>query len=126
MAHEIGSFASSSTGNKTINLSTITNPTYIEFHVGPKSGGGTTINQSCKGWSDQTNNVCITSFRDSTGPKDLEYTNRSFAIWDRVSGTMTEILSGTLVSVGTTNFVVNYATAAAGAVNYNVYFIAHT
>lgn len=122
MAHEIGSFATGSTGNKTVLLSGAFTPTYIEFHVGPRSATNETDIRWSNGWADGTNNVALSTFQ-TTSDGTRESTSKCIRHYIDVAGTATLKVQGSWVSFGSGQFVVNMDTVD---VNYNIYFIAHS
>lgn len=84
----------------------------LEFYAGSKNGSSTTLDQQLIGSMDATGYCeAKTWFRDATGFKYIEYTDRCISIWDRVGGVMTEVLRATFSAWTTDGFKLNITTA---------------
>ncbi len=92
--------------------------TEIEFFCGSKNGSSTSVDQQLIGSVDSTSyNQAKTWFRDSTGFKYIEYTDRCISVWERVSGTLTEVIRASFHSWTADGFKLNVTTANA---NYTI------
>lgn len=121
MAKELGSFATGTTGNKVVSLNNITNPRFITFYVGAKASDS--ANHSSTGWYDDVSeiNACLSDFTDSTGSASYKSTSECVAHYERVSGTITKKVAGSVTAIGTDDFTVNLTAADA---NYSIFFVA--
>lgn len=90
----------------------------IDFYLGSKNGSSTSLDQQLIGSVDSSGYCqAKTWFRDSSGFKYIEYTDRCIAIWERVAGTLQLVLNATFDSWTADGFKLNVATANA---NYQV------
>ena len=87
-----------------------------QFTVGGKSGSST-VTQSMIGNADGTRQNCVTVFGDGTGHKSTRTNTVCISQWERVAGTITEVLRASLTSFDADGFTLNVTTANS---NYTV------
>lgn len=88
----------------------------IQFTVGGKSGNSA-VTQMMVGNADGTRQNCVSVFGDATGHKSTRTNSVCISHYERVSGTITEVLRASLVSFNADGFTLNVTTAN---VNYSV------
>lgn len=91
-------------------------PTYIEFIVTKKTGTDNANHMSI-GASDSNNQVCDSVFTDSTGSRSFKSSSRVVSQYERISGTVTEVLAANNVNFIAGGFEVDVLTANS---NYQV------
>jgi hypothetical protein len=92
-------------------------PTWIRIRVSKKNGTTETCSHLCLGATDGTNMNCSYIYSDSTSSKTDDFNTKLISHWERVAGTLTEILACTLTSFDADGFTINASTASA---NYKV------
>jgi hypothetical protein len=119
---EVTSFTPSPTGNKTINFNGTFIPSTFLLWCGPRSGTTETIDLASLGAIDIPNAIAVgqSNITDATG-RQTKSSNTEWTHYNRVSGTLTKIISITGVSAAAGSITVNVGTANSG---YTVYGIA--
>lgn len=125
MATKISNFSKGSTGNASVTGLTFL-PNYIEFWIGQKTNTSETFTHYSTGCANGTSQMAHSIFQDITGGKTESFFNRCINHKNRVSGTITDIITATFVSFddngsGDYGFTVNFTAVDA---NYKIYFIA--
>lgn len=119
---EIGSFGVLATGNSTINLANGSfTPSIINFQVGPRNSTVEGHAALSVGSTDGTNQFCISTYAGSSTEQTVANTTHCMYHYRSVSGTMTLVLSFSIVSISAGQFVINVDTKHSGS-NYTVYF----
>lgn len=117
---EIGTFSRNSTGNATVILNTVGfTAEMIRLKISGKSGD--TVNHLSDGSSNGSNSEYSSNYTDSTGSQTKRGTDKVISHWERVSGTLTEKIAATMVSIDEEEFTLNF-TAADSA--YSIHVIA--
>lgn len=88
----------------------------LQLTVGGKSGSST-VTQFCIGNADGTRQNYVASFGDGTGHKSTRSNSFCILHYERVSGTITEVLKASFTSFDADGFTLNVTTANA---NYSV------
>jgi|ERR1044072_314226 hypothetical protein len=121
MAQETGSFAYSSTGNKTLLLTDPSlTPTWIQFFTGGKFGVNETTNhRTGYGHADANYQWAIAGLNNASGKFSRDYGGTdAFVILDGTSGN--PVVRGDVVSFGTGQVNIHLTNANSA---YNVYYI---
>lgn len=94
-------------------------PTHLTFRVCAKGATSASSAVFCYGTVDVTGYMtCTTTYGDSTGHQSKNYTDRCVSVWERVSGTLTEVLNANFHSFTSDGFKLNVTTQNA---NYDVF-----
>lgn len=110
MSHITTSFTTtSSTGNRSLTGLGF-QPAYIRLTVAQKNGTSETFIHKSEGFTDGTNQGCTSIFWDSTGGKTVSFTDRVIDHINRVSGTLTDVIVATIVSLDADGFTLNFST----------------
>lgn len=123
MPYALGSFAKGSTGNASVTgLSFL--PSKVTFYIGARAGTTETDNRWSMGAMDGNAQFAISTFRDATGARTKNYTDRCINHFQRDSGTIVEKLVATFVSFdnnggGDYGFTVNFSAANS---SYSIFF----
>ncbi len=88
----------------------------LQLTAGAK-GGSASVNQFSIGNADGTRQNFVATYSDSTGHKSLRSNNACIVHYERVSGTITEVLRASFTSFDADGFTLNVTTANA---NYTV------
>lgn len=88
----------------------------IVFRVGAKTGASS-VCQHAIGSADGTRQNCESVFADTTGSKSQRTNTKSLIHYERVAGTVTEVLNFSFTSFDADGFTINVTTASA---NYTV------
>lgn len=88
----------------------------ITFRVGAKNGSSSVV-QHAIGTADGTRQNCESVFGDGSGWKSQRTNSYSLIHYERVSGTITEVLKFAFTSFDADGFTINVTTASA---NYTV------
>lgn len=119
-AFELGSFSASTTGNKTVLLSSGGTPTAIEFWVGNRASTNETDIRYSEGCADGTNQTAMAIFAGTN--KGTRSSNAKCVMHYIDSAGATLKVQGSLVSFGAGQFIINMDTVD---VNYPIFFKAH-
>lgn len=92
-------------------------PTWMNLRVSQKNGTTETCNHLCLGSGDGTRSNCSSFYSDATSSTTLDSNTKIISHWERVGGTLTEILAATFVSFDSDGFTLNASTASS---NYKV------
>lgn len=97
-----GSYIIPAVGTATYTIAATYTPAFIEFEVGAKGGSSENLVRRSSGWQDIANNrrAAISLYDDGTVRATKETTTASITHYDNVGGTLTQILSGYVASVG--------------------------
>lgn len=118
MSYRIGIITLGSTGSKTVNLGISSAPTSVSFIVQNKAGTAESVKHVSIG-SATTNGQRTTSyFKDTGSPSVYDVTNKCISHYDRVNGSIIEVLSASFVSFTNNGFTINVTKAN---VDYDVY-----
>lgn len=107
MAHASGRFTLSGTGLSTFALGF--QPTWANFRVTGKAGD--TVCHGSWGGTDGTNQNCGSTYMDTTGGASFDVNTKVVSHYDRVAGTITEVLSASFDSFVATGVKLNVAIA---------------
>lgn len=116
MANTFGPVTLALTGLRTTTIGIA--PTSLRFIIGAKNSSSTVI-QSAHGAVDSSGfQSVLTWYGDSTGFQSTTSTSKCISVWERVSGTLTEVLSASFDSYTASGFKLNITTANS---NYQVF-----
>jgi len=115
MAYFVGTIAHGSTGTKTVSVGF--QPLGMRITVGQKFGTAQNFAHSSIGVSDGVDQYCTSIYQDTTGGLTKSVDDKLISHYDRVGGTLTEVLAGTINSFTATQVKYNITTANA---NYNL------
>lgn len=94
-------------------------PTHLTFRVCAKGATSASSAVFTYGTVDVTGYMtCTTTYSDSTGYQSKNYTDRCVSVWERVSGTLTEVLRANFNSFTADGFKLDVITQNA---NYQVF-----
>lgn len=127
MATKISNFTVGSTGNKSITGLTFL-PTELDFWIAQKTGTTESFAHLSVGATNGTSQTAHSMLQDTTGGKTESYFDRCVYHLNRVSGTVSGVLSASFVSFdnnggGDYGFTLNFTAADSG---YKVYFRARS
>lgn len=108
MAVELGTVTYGTTGNKNYTLSGA--PKWVRVTVGSRFGTTDAYFHESTGFYDGTNCMCVSKFMDTTGGRTVNSSSKIFSVLERVSGSITVVLEGS-VSFSGNNIVFNVTTA---------------
>lgn len=94
-------------------------PSYARFTLSQKTGTTEGFIHFSQGWTDGTNSSCHSIFQDATSSQSKEFTNQVISHWNRVSGTLTEVIAATFVSFDADGLTLNFSAITTG---YHVHF----
>lgn len=115
MSYFTGTAAHSTTGVKTVSVGF--QPVGMRITVGQKVGTAQGFAHKSVGIADGTNQFYDAFFEDTTGGKTVSGSTKLVSHWERVTGTITEILTVTFDSFTATEVKYNVTLAN---VNYNL------
>lgn len=92
-------------------------PTAVRIRVSQKVGTTETCNHLCIGTADGTRQNCSSMYTDATGSTTKDVNTKLISHWERVSGTLTEVLAATFTSFDADGYTFNASTPNA---NYQV------
>lgn len=122
MSYQVGTISFGSTGAQSCSFTGT--PTRVRVTVGSKFGSSESYNHKSEGMSDGTNTFCVSNFQDTTGGKTINNTSgKIVSHWERVGGTLTEVLAVNFTSFTLNNINFNVGTANA---NYQLIVEAET
>lgn len=99
----------SSTGVQTINVGF--QPLLARITVGSQFGTTNTVVRYSVGRTDGTNQFNHSIFADGTGRQTVSKNDRLVSVWERISGTLTEVVRVNFDSFTSTQFKYNVITA---------------
>lgn len=119
MSYATGVFSTNnSTGNRPLTGLGF-QPTYLRLTLGQKTSTSEAFVHQSEGSTDGTNQRCVAAFWDSTGGKSVEFTNKLVNHINRVSGTLTDVITATIVSLDADGFTLNFGATISG---YHVHY----
>jgi len=119
MARDDLTYVWTTTGSKALSLGF--QPKVVRFTVSKKNTTNDYVAHICHGIAiDGTSGVwqeCEAIYSDTTGAQSWRFDDRVISHWERVSGTLTEVLKVTLTNFNSTGITVNVVNAANYIVN---------
>lgn len=88
-------------------------PTWMRIRVSKKNSTTETVCHLCMGSADGTNQNCSYIYGDSTSHKTDDMNTKLISHWERVSGTLTEVIAATFGSFDADGFTINATTPSA-------------
>lgn len=111
MSYATGRFTLSTTGLSTFAVGF--QPTWARFRVAGKTSADAVTHLSLGG-TDGTNQNCGSIFTDATGSSSFDVSTKVVSQYERVSGTITEVLAASFDSFVATGVKLNVSTANTG------------
>lgn len=117
-----GTFSINATGTKTIVVGI--QPIGLRFRVVSHDGVTDTVLHTSESTVDNTSYITLSSqYSDSTSSQQFSQygtTAKCISQWERISGTLTEVLGCTFNSFTTTGFKINVNTYGTNALDYTI------
>lgn len=106
MSYYCGRVTISSSGNNSFSGPGF-QPTWIRIRVSQKNGVTETCSHLCIGSADGTRQNCSSIYSDATSSKTVDSGTQLISHWERVSGTLTEVLAATFGSFDASGYTIN-------------------
>lgn len=118
MAREAGAFANGTAGSFALNLSTVTNPTWIKIWTGGAFSGETTNARSAEGYADSNVQWAKAILVNSSGKFYKEYTDGTIVVV-LTGSTPSVAVKASFTSFGTSVVNLNFSTASS---SYTIFY----